>query len=154
MDGEKREKEILANLKKKQEGVVSNKDEKTGLIRSRVMYYGIDESFVCYLMSVKDSPKVENIISSPNISMIVFGVEEPFDLSWEVEINGIAKLIRAEKDIGTALKALEGRNPFADVAIESGITSQFDFIRLTPKFVRYRVYKEALNSVPPSVLSF
>ncbi|OGF44465.1 MAG: hypothetical protein A2231_10560 [Candidatus Firestonebacteria bacterium RIFOXYA2_FULL_40_8] len=154
MSDENREKEVLACLKKKQEGIVSNRDEKTGLIRSRVMYYGVDESFVGYLMSVKDSPKVENILVSPGITMIVFGMEEPFDLSWEIEINGTAQLLTKDKDIMTALQTLKGRNPFADVAFESGITSRFDFIRLTPKFVMYRVYKEALNSEPPFLLKF
>ena len=105
-------------------------------------------------MSVKGSPKLEQILNAAGISMLVYDLENPFDRSWEVEINGTAKPLVFQKDINVALSMLKGRNPFADVAIEAGIISQFDFVKLTPKYVRYRVYSEALDQVPPTIIRF
>lgn len=148
------EKEILSHLRKRQIAVVSTKDEKENLLRSRVMYYGVDDKFVTYLMSVKGSPKIDQILNASGITMIVYDLEDPFDRSWEVEINGLAKPLVFQNDINTALETMKGRNPFADVALEAGISSQFALIKLTPKFVRYRVYSEALDQVPPTILRF
>jgi len=118
------------------------------------MYYGADSKFNCYLMSTKGSPKIDQILTTSNVSFIVFGLEDPYDNSWEVEIDGKAELLRETEEVNGALEKLKGRNPFADVAIESGITRQFDFIKLIPNVVRFRLYKEALEGMPPTVLEF
>ncbi|MFA5779335.1 MAG: pyridoxamine 5'-phosphate oxidase family protein [Elusimicrobiota bacterium] len=144
--------EILPHLEKKNVGVLGTVDKDLKYVRLRVMYYGVDSKFNCYLMSTKGSPKVEQILSSLNVSFIVFGLENPYDNSWEIEIDGRAELLKSPSEINTALKKLEGRNPFADVSIESGITGQFDLIKLTPKVVRFRLYGEALKGTPPTVL--
>lgn len=112
----------------------------------------IDEKFNGYLMSTKGSAKIGQITVFPTTSFLVFGLEEPYDRSWEIEIDGEARLLSQQEDIGCALKELKERNPFADVAIEAGITGQFDFIKLIPRILRFRVYGEALKGVPPTVL--
>ena len=148
------EKEILLHLREKEIAVVSTKDAKENLLRSRVMYYGVDDRFVCYLMSLKRSPMVEQVNIEKGLSMLVCALEDPFDRSWEVEINGLAQTLTLQKEINNALLMLKGRNPFADVALEAGITAQFDFVKLTPKFVRYRIYSEVLDQIPPTIIRF
>ena len=66
----------------------------------------------------------------------------------------IACLVESKEDVDFALKTLDGKNPFADVAIESGITAQFSFVRIKPWILRFRVYGEALKGEPPTVLEF
>lgn len=146
--------DILFHLEKKNVGILGTVDKDLKYVRLRVMYYGVDGKFNCYLMSTKGSPKVEQIISSSNVSFIVFELESPYDNSWEIEIDGNAELLKAPAEINDALKMLEGRNPFADVSIESGITGQFDLIKLTPKIVRFRLYGEALKGMSPTILEF
>jgi general stress protein 26 len=143
---------ILERLRKQSAGILGTVDRATGAIRQRVMFYGSDDGFRCYLMSTKESPKIGQILSSQSISFIVFGPEEPYDRSWEIELDGRAEMLTEKRDILTALELLKGRNPFADVAVESGITRQFDLLRLIPSVVRFRIYGDALKGDPPTVL--
>ncbi len=145
--------EILAHLEKETVGILGTLDQVKG-IRLRVMYYGIDDKFDCYLMSTKGSPKIDQALSSPSISFIAFGLEDPYDNSWEIEIDGEAKLVKQKEEMNYALEKLKERNPFAEVAIESGITEQFDLIKIIPKVVRFRLYGEALKGISPTVLEF
>lgn len=149
-----KESEILDFLKKGSLGILGTRELNSENIRQRVMYFGIDDKFNCYLMSTKESPKIEQIQSSSKVSFMIFTIEEPYDKSWEIELDGIAKLLKEETEIQFALNKLMGKNPFADVALESGIIGQFDFVKLIPEFVRFRVYGEALNGNPPTVLHF
>lgn len=137
--------EVLTYLQKENTGVLATIDNDGHFVRQRVMYYGVDKNFRCYLMSTKESPKVPQIISTDNLSMLVFGLENPYDESWEVELNGPARILESSEDIKYALINLKDRNPFADVALESGIYRQFDFICMTPVLIRFRIYKEALS---------
>jgi hypothetical protein len=116
------------------------------------MYYGIDDQFNAYMMSTKNSPKVEQIRMKPNVSFLVFMVEDPYDQSWEVEINGAGVFVEDREEIVQALEMMKGRNPFADVALESGITRQFDFIKLVPDKVRFRIYGDALQGIEPTII--
>jgi general stress protein 26 len=144
--------EVLGYLQKENTGVLATFDSDKQFVRQRVMYYGVDKKFQCYLMSTKESPKVPQIISTTNLSMLVFGLENPYDESWEVELNGPARMLESSQDIEYALINLKDRNPFADVALESGITRQFDFICLTPALIRFRIYKEALSGEPMTII--
>ena len=144
--------EILSYLNRQTVGILGTLDNKSENIRLRVMYYRIDNKFNCYLMSMKGSPKISQILLSSSISFIIFGLEEPYDNSWEVEIDSSAQILNQSEEINYALEKLKERNPFADVAIESSITEQFNLIKLIPKIVRFRLYGEALTGVPPTIL--
>lgn len=146
--------EIISYLKNKNVSIIATKSNNSEYIRLRVMYYGVDNDFSCYLMSVKDDPKIDQIINSNILSLLVYSLEEPYDKSWEIEINGEAKLLKTPKEIEYALEKLKDRNPFADVALEAGITSQFALIKLTPKLLRFRIYGEALKGASPTILEF
>ncbi|NQV18953.1 MAG: pyridoxamine 5'-phosphate oxidase family protein [Armatimonadetes bacterium] len=149
-----KESEILEYLKKESLGILATLEPNSENIRLRVMYYGIDDEFNCYLMSTKGSPKIKQVLSSSKVSFIIFTIEDPYDESWEIEIDGTAELLKKKKEINFSMEKLKGKNPFADVALESGIIEQFDFVKLIPEIVRFRVYREALNGNPPSILYF
>ena len=74
-------KEIMDFLSKESIGILCTYDNKSTSLRQRVMYYGIDGKFDCYLMSTKESPKIAQILSSSNISFLVFGLEETLGLA-------------------------------------------------------------------------
>lgn len=149
-----KESEILSFLKKGTLGIFATREINSENIRQRIMYYGIDDDFNCYLMSTKESPKIEQVQSSSKVSFMIFTLEDPYDKSWEIEIDGLAILLKEETEIQFALNKLMGKNPFADVALESGIIGQFDFLKLIPEIVRFRVYGEALNGNSPTILHF
>ncbi len=147
-----KELEILSFLKKGTLGILGTNDTNSDNVRQRVMYYGIDDEFNCYLMSTKESPKIDQVQSSSKVSFIILTIEDPYENSWEIEIDGLAELLSDRKEIDFALEKLKGKNPFADVVLESGIIEQFDFVKLTPDIVRFRKYGEALRGNPPTIL--
>lgn len=151
-NGQHNVREIFSRTNKESVGILGTLDKKTGSVRLRVMYYGIDDKFNCYLMSMKGSPKINQILTSSATSFMAFGIEEPYDNSWEIEIDGSAHLLKQEEELTFALGRLKERNPFADVAIESGITGQFDLIKLIPRVVRFSLYGEALKGAAPTIL--
>ncbi len=147
--------EVLKRLKESQVAVIATNDNKGGQIRLRLMYYGISERFECYLMTLKDSPKLTHLADAGKVSVLVHSLETPFDLSWECELNGYVSVIDSEQEQGRALQELKGRNPFADVALEAGLTAEhFVFLKLSPMLLRFRVYSEALNDEAPTVIEF
>lgn len=154
MGKQPRKVEITACLKSENIGMLATLDHHFNVVRLRVMYYGLDDHFNLYFMSTKDSPKMDQIKSHSDISFLIFGLGDPYDKSWEVEVNGEAEILEKKEDVDFALSKLQGKNPFADVAIESGITAQFSFVRIKPWILRFRVYGEALKGEPPTVLEF
>ena len=145
---------IESYLQKSEIGILGTLDEMTRAVRQRIMYYSIDRDFNFYLMSTKGSPKLQQMFSESNPSFMVFGLEEPYDQSWEIEATGTAELLKERESIYFALNRLRERNPFAAVALESGITGQFDFIRLSTHMIRFSEYGETLQGKPPEILKF
>ena len=90
--------------------------------------------------------------SDAKVSFIILTIEDPYENSWEIEIDGFAELLSDKKEIDFALEKLKGKNPFADVVLESGIIGQFDFVKITPDIVRFRKYGDALSGNPPTIL--
>jgi len=148
------EQDIISYLERENVGTLATTDKDINCIRLRVMYYGVDEKFNFYLMSTKSSPKIEQILNSPIVSFLVLGLEEPYDNSWEVEVDGKSFILKNKEEIKYALKKLKDRNPFADVSLESNIINQFELIKIVPKIIRFRIYGEALSGEPPTVLEF
>ena len=148
-------KEILEHLKKQQVAVIATNDSAGGMLRLRIMYYGVDVDFSCYLMTLKDSPKLSHLAESGKVSILIYNLENPYENSWECEMNGYVEVVPDDDGIKKALLELKGRNPFADVAIEAGLTAgHFSFLRFSPKILRFRVYSESLNNEQPTVLEF
>ena len=147
--------QVFSRLKERQVAVIATNDNSSTQIRLRVMYYGITETFTAYLMTLKDSPKLTHISGAGKISALIYSLETPYDLSWECELNGFVSVLNTEAETSKALLELKGRNPFADVALEAGLTAgHFAFLKLSPTILRFRVYSEALNNEPPTVIEF
>ncbi len=148
------EEEVKSHLTQSSIGVLGTRNETGTSIRQRLMYYGINDSWNLYLMSTKESPKVEQIMNAPDVSFLVFKMEEPYDVTWEIEIEGRAELLENSKQAKIAIKKLKDRNPFASVAIESGITGHFTYIKILPNLIRFSVYGEALQGESPTIITF
>lgn len=148
------EEEIKTHLFESSVGTLGTLDENGTTIRQRLMYYGIDDAWNLYLMSTKESPKVDQILRTPEVSFFVFENEDPYDLTWEIEIEGKAEVLESSKQAKVAIKKLKDRNPFAAVAIESGITGHFTYIKISPTLIRFRVYGEALQGEEPTIVNF
>ena len=145
-------KEILYNLAKGSVGILGTYDNQSNKIKQRIMYYGLDKKFNLFLMSSKNSPKMNQILLFPEVSFIVYSLENPYDNSWEIEVEGKVSILKDEKEINAALIILKDRNPFANVTYESSIINQFNFIHLNPKIVKFSIYGKTLKGIPPYIL--
>lgn len=143
---------VLSFLQESTVGVLATFEKETCRIKQRIMYYSIDKKYNIYFMSMRDSPKKSQILSNPEASFIVFGIEKPYDSTWEIEIEGSIRIVDQLKKQEDILKTLKNRNPFAGVAFESDIMNQFDFFHLIPGIVKYSVYGELLKGNPPYII--
>ena len=93
-------KEVLAYLKDNHVGTLGTYDTKLKHIRMRIMYYGVDKKFNLYLMSSKNSPKINQMLLFPYVSFMVYGITEPYDNSWQIEIEGKIIILDQLKEKG------------------------------------------------------
>lgn len=149
----RKNKDVLRALQKNTVGILATFDNQSNKIKQRIMYYGIDSKFNFYFMSSKNSPKMNQMLSSPEVSFMVYGLEDPYDNTWEIEIEGRVRIIEELKEQETVVKNLKDRNPFANVAIESNIINQFNFIHLVPKVIKYSIYGEILKGNSPVIIN-
>ncbi len=145
-------KEVLKALKKKTVGVLAAFDNKSNKIKQRIMYYGIDSKFNIYFMSSKNSSKMNQMLQASEVSFIVYDLEEPYDNTLEIEIEGKVTIIEELNEQEIILNNLKNRNPFANVAIESNIINHFDFFHLIPEVIKYSIYGEILKGNSPVII--
>jgi general stress protein 26 len=148
----KKNKEVLKALQRTTVGVLAALDNKSNKIKQRIMYYGIDSKFNIYFMSSKNSSKMNQMSISPEVSFIVFGLEEPYDNTWEIDIEGRVRIVEELKEQEIILNNLKNRNPFANVAIESNIINHFNFFHLIPEVIKYSIYGEILKGNSPVII--
>ena len=67
-------------------------------IRSRMMHFGLSQGFEIYLASMKGDPKTVQLANNRSITLL-FRKETPDERdSAEVEINGIAEIVKDENE--------------------------------------------------------
>lgn len=146
--------EIMTLISEQSLGVLATNDEEKNYIRLRVMYFGVDNRYMFYFMSTKGTPKICQIASQQKVSFILYGIRDPYDKSWELEINGRAEMLHDLQDIRVGLECMRKNNPFAEVALESGILDQFEIIRVKPSIIRFSVYGEVLVGERATIFKF
>lgn len=144
--------EILNALREKDVLFVSTLQGRN--IKSRVMHFYADDNFVIFLASMKSDPKIIQIISNPNVSLLVHIEEEELQNSKEVEITGIAKLVEDRAERKRALNLLSQKSPVVKALVESGKDDLLHCIKIVPESIKFRVFKEIVQGVPPTVLDF
>ncbi len=144
--------EILENLRSRDVLFVSTLQGKN--IKSRIMHFYADENFVIFLASMKNDPKITQILSNPNVSLLCHIEEKELQDSKEVEITGVAKLVKDEAERERALKWLSQKSPVVKALLESGKDDLLSCIKIIPESVKYRVFKEIVQGFPPTVIEF
>lgn len=144
--------EILKDLRKREVLYISTLQGKS--IKSRVMHFYADEDFTIYLASMKNDPKITQILSNPNVSLLVHIEEKELQDSKEVEITGIAKLIGDEDDRRKALTLLSEKSPVVKALVEAGKEDLLHCVKVIPESIKHRVFKEIVHGLPPTVIDF
>lgn len=123
-------------------------------IRLRMMHYAADENFIIYLATLKGDPKTVQMTNHPSISLLAHQAGADINESREVEITGKALFVRDQKERERALEMTAKRSPVVKYLTESGNSGMLDCVKVVPDTVKYRVFKEIVQGVPPTVIEF
>lgn len=147
------EEEVLAALRAKKTAVVATQGG-GGEIRTRKMHYAVDDDFNLYVASMKGDPKTVQITHHPTVSLLVYSPMEGLTESSEVEISGRAVRVGEEANRQEAFAKLREVSPVVKHLVEAGNAEILEVIKVVPTLIKYRIFREITQGVPPTVLEF
>ncbi len=123
-------------------------------VRTRMMHFAADEDFSIYLATMKGDPKTLQLTHHPFVSLLVHEPGADINDSREVEIEGSARFVRDDAQREKALKLTAQRSPVVQYLTSTGNAGLLDCLQVVPETVKYRVFKEIVQGMPPTVLEF
>lgn len=123
-------------------------------IRSRMMHYWNDENFNVYVATMKGDPKTLQITENPSVSLLILKRNDNINDSAEIELTGKASHVKNETEKEKALQALAGKSPVVKYLKETNSLGVLDCVKVTPVLVKYRVFKDIVQGMPPTVFEF
>ena len=130
-------------------------------VRVRMMHPGAwlpdDEAErpLVYLASMKTDPKVREMTTRPEVALLLH--ESPTGeeaASWEMEVTGRAEVVRDPAERERAKRATMRTSSIVQYLDGTGQTDLLAFMRVTPRFIKHRVFGEIVAGRPPSILEF
>jgi 1,4-dihydroxy-2-naphthoate octaprenyltransferase len=130
-------------------------------VRVRMMHPGAwlpdDETArpLVYLASLKHDPKVREMSARPEVALLLH--ESPTGeehTSWEMEITGRAEIVRDPAERERAKEATMRTSSIVQYLDSTGQIDLLAFIRITPRFMKHRIFGEIVAGRPPSILEF
>ncbi len=118
------------------------------------MHFVNDDKFNIYLSSLKGDPKIIQITQNPNVSLLALKYEGDFPAATEVEITGCAEVVNDEETRRKWFVEESSKSPIVKYLVETGNTDKLDLIRVRPEIVKYRLAREIVQGVPPTILEF
>jgi 1,4-dihydroxy-2-naphthoate octaprenyltransferase len=108
-----------------------------------------------YLASMKTDPKIREVTTRPEIALLLH--ESPTGeeyTSWEMEITGRAEVVRDPAERERAKQATMRTSSIVQYLESVGQTDLLAFVRVTPRFMKHRVFGEIVAGRPPSIIEF
>ena len=130
-------------------------------VRVRMMHPGAwlpdDETGrpIVYLASMKTDPKIREMTTRPEVALLLH--ESPTGeeyTSWEMEVTGRAEVVRDAAERERAKVATMRTSSIVQYLDSVGQTDLLAFVRVTPRFMKHRVFGEIVAGRPPSILDF
>src|SRR5919202_163208 len=130
-------------------------------VRVRMMHPGAwlpDEETarpIIYLASMKNDPKIREMTTRPEVALLLH--ESPTGeehASWEMEVTGRAEVVRDPAERERAKQATMRTSSIVQYLDSVGQTDLLAFIRVTPRFMKHRVFGEIVAGRPPSILEY
>lgn len=130
-------------------------------VRVRMMHPGAwlphDEAArpLVYLASMKTDPKIREMSARPEVALLLH--ESPTGeehSSWEMEVTGRAEVVRDSAERERAKQATMRTSSIVQYLDSVGQTDLLAFVRVTPRFMKHRVFGEIVAGRPPSILEF
>ena len=123
-------------------------------MRIRMMHYATDENFNIYLATLKGDPKTVQMTHHPSISLLAHRPGDDINESKEVEVTGKALFVSDPKERERALEMTARRSPVVKYLTESGNSEMLDCVKVVPDTIKFRVFKEIVQGMPPTVIEF
>lgn len=123
-------------------------------MRNRMMHYASDQNFNCYLATIKSDPKTAQITHQPSVSLLIYKGGGDINDSQEVEISGKAIIVKDQEERQKALDITAKRSPVVKYLVEAGNEEVLDCIKVAPEVVKFRIFKEVVQGLPPTVIEF
>lgn len=130
-------------------------------VRVRMMHPGAwlpnDEGArpLVYLASMKTDPKIREMTTRPEVALLLH--ESPAgeeNTSWEMEVTGRAEVVRDPAERERAKQATMRTSSIVRYLESVDQTDLLAFVRVTPRFMKHRVFGEIVAGRPPSILDF
>jgi 1,4-dihydroxy-2-naphthoate octaprenyltransferase len=130
-------------------------------VRVRMMHPGAwipdDEAArpLVYLASMKTDPKIREMTTRPEVALLLH--ESPTGeehTSWEMEVTGRAEVVRDPAERERAKQATMRTSSIVQYLNSVGQTDLLAFVRVTPRFMKHRVFGEIVAGRPPSIVEF
>jgi 1,4-dihydroxy-2-naphthoate octaprenyltransferase len=130
-------------------------------VRVRMMHPGAwlpddaAERPLVYLASMKTDPKIREMSARPEVALLLH--ESPTGeehTSWEMEVTGRAEVVRDPAERKRAMDATMRTSSIVRYLDSVGQTDLLAFVRVTPRFMKHRVFGEIVAGRPPSILEF
>ncbi len=130
-------------------------------VRVRMMHPGAwlpdDETArpIVYLASMKTDPKIREMSVRPEVALLLH--ESPTGeehASWEMEITGRAEIVRDADERARAKQATMRTSSIVRYLDSVGQIDLLAFVRVTPRFMKHRIFGEIVAGRPPSILDF
>ncbi len=130
-------------------------------VRVRMMHPGAwlpdDEAGrpLVYLASMKTDPKVREMSARPEVALLLHESPDGEEgSSWEMEVTGRAEVVRDAAERERAKRATMRTSSIVQYLDANGQTDLLAFVRVTPRFMKHRVFGEIVAGRPPSILEF
>jgi 1,4-dihydroxy-2-naphthoate octaprenyltransferase len=130
-------------------------------VRVRMMHPGawladdVTARPIIYLASMKTDPKIREMTTRPEVALLLH--ESPTGeehTSWEMEVTGRAEVVRDAEERERAKQATMRTSSIVSYLNSVGQTDLLAFVRVTPRFMKHRVFGEIVAGRPPSILEF
>lgn len=123
-------------------------------VRNRMMHFAFDKDFNFYLATMKNDPKTLQMTRQPSVSLLIFKAAGDIYESQEVEVIGKASFITEPGERKQALEKTAERSPVVKYLVSTGNDGAFDCIKVKPEVIKYRIFKEIVQGIPPTVIEF
>jgi len=123
-------------------------------IRARMMHFGLGDGFCIYLASMRNDPKTMQLANNRNVTLLFRRQAQNERESAEVEIVGKAEPVNGEEERQKGFSLVAPGSSIVNGLIEAGNTGLLACYKVQPIQVRFRVFGEIAQGMPPTVIEF
>jgi pyridoxamine 5'-phosphate oxidase len=112
---------------------------------SRTMASVVNDGLNLYFSTGKNTAKVGQIASNPNVTLLFQHEEQELSNFKNVAYTGRAERIESEKDLARAIELLSNRSPRFKARVEKGQLGETAIFKVEPVSIKYLDYSQGVG---------